>query len=194
MRIGLDIDNVVSAFDEAILREFLILDKTKRNAGIINKKARHIVNDMFDWSYQEKEEFFAENMERIAHTLRTRKDARKYMQKLREDGHEIILISNRIFPDYKNPEKTTLDWLKKRKIPYDRLVLSQSPDKTPECKKYNIDIMVDDREDKCKEMKLNGVNCILMLTKYNRSQKEGLLFASSWAKLYEEIKKYDLYK
>ena len=35
MIIGLDIDNVISAFDEKILQNVLIEDKKKRNSGII---------------------------------------------------------------------------------------------------------------------------------------------------------------
>ena len=191
MRIGLDIDNVISAFDEAILRELLILDKDKRNAGIVNKKARHIVHGMLDWSRDEIEEFFADNMENIAATLRTRQGVRKYLQKLKDDGHTIVLISNRIYPDYKQPEKTTLDWLQKRKVPYDELIISQSPDKTAECKEHSIDIMIDDRAGQCKKMRANGVNCILMLTKYNRREIEDLPYASSWEKLYEVINKWN---
>ena len=42
MRIGLDIDNVVSNFDKEILKEYLIEDKNKRNRGIINEKSEHI--------------------------------------------------------------------------------------------------------------------------------------------------------
>ena len=66
MNIGLDIDNVITAFDNDILKEFLLEDKNKRNAGIINKKARHINHGMFDWSQDEVDEFYNNNMERIA--------------------------------------------------------------------------------------------------------------------------------
>ena len=48
MNIGLDIDNVITAFDNSILKEFLLEDKNKRNTGIINKHAKHINNGMFD--------------------------------------------------------------------------------------------------------------------------------------------------
>ena len=37
MMIGIDIDNVISNFDEALLKEFLNHDKEIRNTGIINK-------------------------------------------------------------------------------------------------------------------------------------------------------------
>lgn len=36
MRIGLDIDNVITDFDEKMLYEFLKEDKNKRNSGIVN--------------------------------------------------------------------------------------------------------------------------------------------------------------
>lgn len=66
MKIGIDIDNVVSEFDKNVLKEFLKEDKNKRNNGIINSKARHIVDGMFYWSKEEVHEFFSNNMERIA--------------------------------------------------------------------------------------------------------------------------------
>lgn len=58
MIIGLDIDNVITNFDVAIFNGFLIEDKNKRNTGIINKKARHIVSGMFDWTQAEIDDFF----------------------------------------------------------------------------------------------------------------------------------------
>ena len=187
MNIGLDIDNVITAFDDTILKEFLKEDKNKRNTGIIDKRARHIVHGMFDWSQEEVDEFFAKNMEFLASKLKVRKNCKKYMDKLLKDGHKLFLISHRAYPHYNNPEKTTLDWLAKHKINYSELILSESPDKTKECLANNIDVMVDDRAVQCKKMRANGVNCILMLTKYNKYEKDDLMYATSWKNLYEEI-------
>lgn len=50
MRIGIDIDNVIADLDKTFLEEFEKEDKNKRNKGIINKKAKHITEGMFDWS------------------------------------------------------------------------------------------------------------------------------------------------
>ena len=36
MRIGLDIDNVISNFDKKLMEELIKEDKNKRNTGIIN--------------------------------------------------------------------------------------------------------------------------------------------------------------
>lgn len=187
MNIGLDIDNVITDFDKDILKEFLLEDKNKRNAGIINKKARHINHGMFDWSQDEVDEFYNNNMERIAKDLKPRRNCKKYMDKLLQDDHKLILISHRAYPHYLNAEKTTLDWLKKNNINYTKLILSNAPDKTKECKENNIDIMIDDRVSQCKIMRANGINVMLMFTKYNKREKEDLPFATSWENLYEKI-------
>ena len=189
MNIGLDIDNVITAFDNSILKEFLLEDKNKRNTGIINKHAKHINNGMFDWSREEVDEFYNNNMERIAKDLKPRRNCKKYMDKLLQDGHKLYLISHRAYPHYKNPEQTTLDWLEKNKINYTKLILSKTPDKAKECKENNIDIMIDDRADYCRKMRESGINCILMFTKYNRKDIENLPFVTSWKNLYEEITK-----
>ena len=111
MNIGLDIDNVITAFDNGILKEFLLEDKNKRNAGIINDNARHINHGMFDWSQDEIDEFYNSNMERISKDLKPRRNCKKYMDKLLQDGHKLYLISHRAYPHYLNAEKTTLDWV-----------------------------------------------------------------------------------
>ena len=50
MKIGIDIDNVISNFDDILLNEYLLHDKKLRNSGIINKDADYIRKGMFDWS------------------------------------------------------------------------------------------------------------------------------------------------
>ncbi len=193
MNIGLDIDNVITDFDRTILKYFLLEDKNKRGAGIINSKARHITKGMFDWSEEEVEEFYVKNMERIASELRPRMNCKRVMDKLLKDGHKLYLISHRAYPHYTNPRQVTIDWLEDHDINYTRLILSASPDKTEECKKHNIDIMVDDRAGQCKKMRDKGVNVMLMLTRYNEREKEDLPFSSSWLNLYDNVRRYERY-
>ena len=57
MRIGIDIDNVIADLDKTFLEEFEKEDKNKRNNGIINRKAKHITEGMFDWSSKEIEDY-----------------------------------------------------------------------------------------------------------------------------------------
>ena len=110
MRIGLDIDNVILDTDKVLIEEFLKEDKNKRNKGIINKDL-YLMSGMFDWSKEEIDEFLHLNMENIAKTLKTKENAKEYIDKLLEE-HQIYLISNRNSKQYKDAYTTTINNLK----------------------------------------------------------------------------------
>ena len=69
MKIGIDIDNVISNFNDTLLTEYLLHDKELRNSGIINKNADYIRKGMFDWNEDEEINFYKNNIERIAKKL-----------------------------------------------------------------------------------------------------------------------------
>ncbi len=186
MRIGLDIDNVITDFDEKLLEEFLKEDKNKRNSGIINPKGSWIKN-FFDWTKEEVDDFLIKNMENFAIEFKPRQDAKKYMDKLLEEGHELYLISHRAFPHYKMPFETTKNWLEKNKINYTKLILTESTNKTKECKENNIDIMFDDVRRNCRELQENNILSYLVATKYNLRNLDSLKVVNNWKELYEVI-------
>ena len=64
MKIRIDIDNVISNFNDTLLNEYLI--QTLRSNGIINKNAKYIRNDMFDWTEEAEKSFYKNNIEKIA--------------------------------------------------------------------------------------------------------------------------------
>ena len=187
MRIGFDIDNVITDMDSLLLKEFLKEDKNKRNNGIINKNARHIVKGMFDWSEYEVEEFLANNMERIAKNFKPIDGMKELIDKLIKEGHEVYLISNRVYPHYKEARKTTEDWLLKYNIKYNELILTETIDKSNACKKYKIDIMFDDSVRNCLILRDNDINVCLVKTKYNYNYKRDLDIANDIKEIYERI-------
>jgi len=187
MRVGLDIDNVIASFDKAILEEYYIFDKKKRNKGIINKNSTSVARGMFDWNEKEVEEFFTNNMERIAKTLEVRYDAKYYMDKMIEDGHELYLISHRVYPDYNNPFETTKKWLEDNNINYTKLILSKTINKSPECKDNKVDIMFDDALRNCQKLLEENINCYMMKTKYNQAETHEIPYVLNWEDLYEKV-------
>ena len=82
MNIGIDIDNVISNFNEILLNEYILHDKKLRNTGIINNNASYIRNGMFDWTVEEEKAFYNENIERIVKKLDVIEGAKKYIDKL----------------------------------------------------------------------------------------------------------------
>lgn len=189
MRIGIDIDNVISNFNEELLKAYIEHDKELRNTGIINKNAPYIRDGMFDWTDEEEKNFYKENIERIAINLKAIEGASKYIKKLKQDGHTIYIISGRDNGEYSDPYKMTKNWLEKYDIVYDKLFLVDaynSHSKTEICLEHNVDVMIDDSKRMCKDIKDNGIRALLMDTPYNRDTNE-FERVCSWKEIYDII-------
>jgi len=188
MRIGIDIDNVVSNFNENLLEEYMQHDKELRNTGIINVEADYIRRGMFDWTEKEEREFYKNNIERIARNLKVKEDAKKYIDKLKNDGHYICIITGRDNGEYKEPYNMTKEWLDSNFIKYDKLILTDAYDKKEKsikCLENNIDIMIDDSVGNCKSCIQNNIKTFLMDTPYNRFAD--ITRVNSWKEFYEVV-------
>ena len=192
MNIGVDIDNVISKFDENLLEEYIKHDKTLRNKGIINPDAKYIRDGMFDWSDEEENEFYFENIDEIASRFEIVDEVDKYLKALKEGGHRIYIISGRDNGEYKNPHKLTKEWLAKNNIVYDELFLTDAfkhSEKARICKEKEIDIMIDDSLNVCKECSNIGVKALLFDSEYNR-KVQTFQRVKTWREIFEFIRNY----
>ena len=188
MNIGIDIDNVISNFDEVLKKEFLIHDKELRNTGIINPEA-YMTKGMFDWTDDEIWTFYLENIGRITPSLDVIEGASKYIKKLKQDGHTIYIISGRDNGEYTDSYNMTKNWLEKYDITYDKLFLVDaynSHSKTEICLENNVDIMIDDSKRMCTDIKKHGIRAFIMDTPYNRDTNE-FKRVCSWKEIYDII-------
>lgn len=188
MKIGIDIDNVISNFNDELLKEYLKHDKELRNTGIINKDV-FIRYGMFDWTEKEETEFYKNNIERIAIKLKPIHKATETIKKLKEDGNEIIIISGRNNGEYNNPYKLTEEWLAKYNIVYDKLILTNAYNKEEKanvCKENNIDIMIEDSTQTAVNIERVGTKVLFMNTRYNKNN-ENFEKVSNWKEIYAKI-------
>lgn len=193
MRIGIDIDNVISNFNEVLLSEYIKHDKDLRNTGIINENADYIRRGMFDWTKEEETEFYKNNIERIARNLDIIYGAKEYIDKLKSDGHYIYIITGRDNGEYTNPYNMTKEWLRKHDIYYDELILTDAYDshaKSNICIENNINVMIDDSVRICKDCIRSGINTILMDTPYNKYAN--IKRVNNWKEFYEYILNYKI--
>ena len=193
MNIGIDIDNVISNFDEVLKKEFLIHDKELRNTGIINPEA-HITKGMFDWTDDELWPFYLENIERIAQKLDVIEGAKKYIEKLKEDGHTIVIITGRDNGEYKDPYTMTKKWLKEKGIVYDKLIFTNGykngkQGKAEKCLENDIDVMIDDSARICRECLKKNITTLIMDKPFNRYATE-ITRIYNWKEIYEFITNY----
>ena len=191
MRIGIDIDNVISNFNEMLLETYLIHDKELRNTGIINPNAKYIRTGMFDWSNEEELSFYKDNIEGIAKKLKVKEKAKEYIDRLHNDGNLIYIITGRDNGEYSEPYNMTKKWLDENNIYYDNLILTDAYDihaKSLECLKNDIDIMIDDSVRICSDLITSGITTILMDTPYNR--KINIKRVKNWEEFYEFVSTY----
>ena len=191
MRIGIDIDNVISNFNEMLLETYLMHDKELRNTGIINPNAKYIRTGMFDWSNEEELSFYKDNIEGIAQKLKVKEKAKEYIDRLHSDGHLIYIITGRDNGEYSEPYNMTKKWLDENNIYYDNLILTDAYDihaKSLECLKNDIDIMIDDSVRICSDLITSGITTILMDTPYNR--KINIKRVKNWEEFYEFVSSY----
>ena len=191
MNIGVDIDNVISNFNEELLKEYLKYDKKLNGNGIVNKE--EYITKMFNLTEEESIKFYKGNIERIANNLKPIKDCSKYLKKLRKNGFKIYIITGRDNGEYKDPYNMTIKWLKKYDINYDEIFLVNSHDhhsKTDICLKNNISIMIDDSKKMCSDIKEHGITAFLYDTPYNRDTND-FIRVHSWKEIYNNILNYN---
>ena len=189
MRIGIDIDNVISNFNQVLLDEYIYHDKKLRNNGIIHKD--EYIRKMFDWSREEESSFYHENIEQIAKKLDVIAGAKECIDKLKIDGHDIYIITGRDNGEYSDPYRITKDWLNKNNIFYNKLIFTNAYNKQSKadvCIKNNIDIMIDDSASICSNCLNRGITTLLMDTPYNR--KSNITRVNNWEEIYEYITNY----
>lgn len=190
MRIGVDIDNVLSNFSEELLREYIIHDKEINGNGIVNKN--ECIRKKFNWTDEEEKKFYKENIERISTNLKPIKNCAKYIRKLKEIGCEIYIITGRDNGDYSDPYNMTVNWLKKYNIYYDKIFFvnaKNSHSKTEVCLENNISIMIDDSKRLCLDMIKHGITTFIIDTPYNKDV-DGSVRVHNWKEIYDNIKKY----
>ncbi len=191
MRIGIDIDNCISNFDDTLLEQYLKHDKKLRNTGIINENPEYIRKGMFDWTEEEESSFYNENIENFARKLKPINGSAHYIKKLKEDGHEIYIITGRNNGEYKDPYGLTKDWLNSYDIVYDKLIFTDAYDKHAKsvvCLENNIDLMIEDSTRISLDLINSGIKVYTMNTRYN--QKEQTLDrVSKWEEIYKRISK-----
>ena len=187
MKIGIDIDNVLSNFNEVLLNDYLEHDKTLNNSGIIHKD--EYIRKMFDWDASYEQDYYKNNIERIASLFTPIKDSSKYVNKLKEEGNEIYIISGRDNGEYSDPYNMTINWLKEYDIPYDKLILTDAykhQEKAGLCNEIGIDVMIDDSINVCTKCSENDIECILFETPFNKNENR-FNKLKNWEEVYNYI-------
>ena len=191
MNIGIDIDGVLTNDDEYIL-DFASKYCYENNLqGFEN--ANLYEYRKLNWDESTINNYRNEYFLNYVKNEPARKFASEVIKKLRNDENKIFIISARhktaengmIGND--NIKESTLDWLRRNKIEYDKIIFTKPP-KVNEILENKIDIMIEDSPTTINEL-VKVVKVLYYDTRYNRNIKhENIIRVYSWYDIYMKIK------
>ncbi len=152
MRIGLDIDGVLTDVQYYQVKYGSIFFKKHFNKRIVDENG-YSIKEIFHCSEQDEMCFWRYQFIKYAFFFPARSGASECIQELKRQGHQIHIISARVYADKKNfigalMRISVRIWLHKNKIPYDTLSFcnykQSGKEKSILCKNLKINYMVDD--------------------------------------------------
>lgn len=163
MKIGIDIDNTLTEVQKALNRAAFNyateLGKSIDESEDQLEDNANYYKERYKFSYDELKYFLKDIQEEIINSAKPRENVVKYINKLRETGNEIYIISARSSEFHDDPYKLSKDWLDNNNIKFDKLIVNARK-KAPVCKQENIDIFIDDQLNNCIEVSRLGIMTI----------------------------------
>ena len=197
MRIGIDIDDTLAESDMVMfdLAQKYQIEELKKEIPILDRGSNtgHIyLKELFQWSDKEEWDFWDEYYADFLQQVRPKTLAKEYLERLKQDGHTIFLITARFHdPKLKPVDEITKEWIQKYQIPCDTLIVD-AVNKMEICMSNQIDIMIDDSVNNCIKIAECGIQTLLMDTKNNcrvEVQNKNIKRIYSWPHIYQEITK-----
>lgn len=193
MIIGIDIDDTTVVTVKSMVKygdkydtEVLGREAKKDNLGQI--KDRYYMKALYGWTEEEKFAFFDMYYKDVLEECYPLPSAVEVINKLKDEGNEIVFITARL-TNVKNcdTESITKSTLEKYNIPYDRLIMNVD-NKLEFCKKYGVEVFIDDSFETCLGLSSEGIKSYLMSTRMNRNIETGKIErVFSWDEIYEKI-------
>lgn len=188
MRIGIDVDGTLTNLVDRVIaygQEYEL--ENNLSFGLKNPKTDYYAL-AFNWGNEIGSKFWRDCFNKINNT-EPRALAKKYLDLLREKGHEIYVVTARNYEEFEDPVKYTIKWLKKHKIPFDK-VIANADDKGKVCKENNIEVFFDDNPRNCDSTSAAGVKTFMMYSFLSETyDNPAVKIVYSFVEFYREILK-----
>ena len=116
-KIAIDIDDTVADTTTSLMKYAIEFDKQyARGEGVVDSTKD--ITRCFNWTSEENKLFLEKVLDKHADEIAPVSNAVQVLNKLKEDGYEIIFISSRNDNQMRNPYERTLAWLNKNKFQF----------------------------------------------------------------------------
>lgn len=191
MKIGIDIDNTITEVQEELNNaayEYAIkLGKNIKNAENSFEDIKNNVDTYkmkFQFSYEELRYFLKNIQEEITNKAEPRTNSVETINRLRKEGHKIIIITARDNEFHDDPYLLSKNWLDKNHIEYDKIIVNAREKRTV-CKNENIDLFIDDQLNNCLDVLKEGIK-VIRISNEDCTNKD-IVDLNNWTKIYKYI-------
>lgn len=193
MKIGLDIDGVILDY-ERVLRTYGELYNyiELKKGGVINRN-EHYLRDRYNWNDEERKSFIKTSFVELSKQTNFIPGAVDVIRMLQNEGHKIVIISARGADMFDFDMEEMIDVAKekfdKENLEFYKYYWKQE-DKLGVCKKEEIDVMIDDSYNTCKNLSENGIKTLYFRDKNMKKidESDNLKDVSNWGEIYRYIK------
>ena len=189
MKIGIDIDGVILDFEKLLRAYVELYDLVELNKnGVVNEE-KYMFQDRYDWTEEETNGFIDKYFIYATKQSPLLPCAKEVLNYLKQEGSEFIIITARggILPQMKDEAEKIFD---RENLKFDKYYWKTS-DKLEVCLKENIDIMIDDNPNICKNLSENKIMTLYLRDKdvEELDENEYLKEVSNWGEIYRFIKR-----
>lgn len=188
MRIGIDIDDTLTDIREEVIKQaFIYAEELGKDIESIklklnNNKEGNIYSEIFGFNYDEKDYFLRNIQEKITDNVKPRSGAVDVIKKLKENNHEIYIITGRKKEFHDDPYLQSKKWLDKNNVYYDKLIVDAG-NKKDVCLEEEIDLFIDDLLDNCLAVSNIGVDVI----RFSDKKHDKFNNYTNWEDIYKYI-------
>lgn len=193
MNIGIDIDDTISETFETLLpyaQKYTIEDlKRESKVNLTGNLLDHFyIVYVNGWNEKEAIAFWEKYYAQILRELNIKKFAAEVINKLRQEGHKVYIITARWDMKKDNVEEITRNWLQENNVEYDGLFLNAS-DKLSIAKENSIDVFIDDSFKNCKKVADGSdIKVYMMDSRANEQMNDKKIQrVFSWPEIYDLI-------
>lgn len=184
MRIGIDVDDTITNSYDSIMD--LIGKKYSINSEKLKEAGTTYYDIMADnINFPDYDKFCASNFESLLSNVPLKEGAKEVINKLHEEGHQIVIISARNDKEYLNPYMTTYMYLVKHDILFDKIFVNIL-NKGEFCKIKKIDLFIDDSVINCKSAVNSGIRTFLFDNTFNKKNID-LKRVYNWNEIYDIV-------
>lgn len=192
MRIGIDIDGVMTNIEEFVA-DYGTKFCYENNLCYRVKQNEYDEEKALGISNENSEKFWNKYLKYYVTEYKARDFAAEVIQKLKQDGHEIYIVTARnewglTDDDYGKMKQFVKEWLEKNSICYDKIIYTEGS-KVPYCIGNYIDIMIEDAPENVKDI-ATQIPVLCYNCGYNIDVKgKNITRVYSWYDIYNKIKK-----